>query len=284
MKRLALVAVFAVGCGAITAQAQTLALGYHTGDTYNYSFHSTTTQTITAGSISLPADVEMSANEAVKVVSVDSAGTADLALTLSNFTIKSTAAGVSNTTTGLPGATNDLKVAADGRILSLDGNQIAGGNPFLALSGMGGGFFVTAVLPSNAVKPGDTWSKDYDQANPGGTGSVHLTTHSTYLRNETFNGVNAAVVETTSTGSIDITLGTANAAATTAAFGGSITGTMTSDVTTWFDPIAHRVLKTHSTSTNNGTMTFSGASMTVLPGLSGPITIKGAGTTDLTSA
>ncbi len=284
MKRFALVAVLAIACGAVPAQAQTLALGYHTGDAYKYSFHSTTKQTIVAASVSLPADFDMSANEAVKVVSVDSAGAADLALTLSNFAINSTTGGVTNTTTGIPVTTMNLKVAADGRILTLNGNQFASGNPFLAFSGMGGGLFVVAVLPSNAVKPGDTWSKDYDQANPGGTGTVHLTTHSTYLRNETLNGVNAAVVETISTGSIDVPLGPAGAAATTSAFGGSIKGTITSDVTTWLDPSAHRVLKTHSTETNDGTMTFSGSSITALPALSGPITIKGTGTTDLTSA
>ncbi len=268
MKRFALVAVLAIACGAVPAQAQTLALGYHTGDAYKYSFHSTTKQTIVAASVSLPADFDMSANEAVKVVSVDSG----------------TTGGVTNTTTGIPVTTMNLKVAADGRILTLNGNQFASGNPFLAFSGMGGGLFVVAVLPSNAVKPGDTWSKDYDQANPGGTGTGHLTTHSTYLRNETLNGVNAAVVETISTGSIDVTLGPAGAAATTSAFGGSIKGTITSDVTTWLDPSAHRVLKTHSTETNDGTMTFSGSSITALPALSGPITIKGTGTTDLTSA
>ncbi len=284
MRRLTLLALLAFACGAVPAQAQTLSLGYHSGDTFKYSFHSTTKQTIVASGVSLPADVDISANEAVKVVSVDSAGSADIALTLGNFAIKSTTGGVSNTTTGIPDMTVDLKVGADGRILSLNGNQFAAGNPFLAFSGMGGGLFVISVLPSNAVKPGDTWSKDYDQANPGGNGSVHLTTHSTYLRNETLNGVNAAVVETTSSGSIDITLGPAGGAAPSGAFGGSIKGTMTSDVTTWLDPGGHRILKTHSAETNDGTMTFSGPSTTAIPGMSGPITIKGTGTTDLTPA
>src|SRR5260370_37510422 len=115
---------------------------------------------------------------------------------------------------------------------------------------MGGGLFVISVLPSNAVKPGDTWSKDYDKANPGSKGSVHLTTHSTYLRNEPLNGVNAAVVETASSGSIDVTLGPAGGAAPSGAFGGSIKGTMTSDVTTWLDPGGHRILKTRPAQTN----------------------------------
>lgn len=284
MKRLTLVALFAISCGAVSAQAQALTLGYHTGDTYKYSFHSVTKQTIVASGVSLPADIDLSAGEAVSVKSVDSSGTADLAITLSNFAIKSTTAGVTNTATGIPASTIAVKVAADGRVLSLNGNQIAGGNPFLALSGVGGGFFVTAVLPSNAVKPGDTWSKDYVQANPGGTGSIHLTTHSKYLRDESVNGVNAAVVETTSNGSIDISLGTSGAAGTSGGFGGSIKGTMTSDVTTWIDPSGHRVLKTHSTETNDGTMSLDVSSAGAVPGLTGPITIKGTGTTDLNPA
>lgn len=284
MKWLTLVALFAVACGAVPAQAHGLSLGYHTGDTYKYSFHSVTKQTIVASGVALPADLDLSASEAVIVKSVDSSGTADLAITLSNFTIKSTTAGVTNTTTGIPASTMAIKVAADGRVLSLNGNQIAGGNPFLAFSGVGGGFFVTAVLPSNAVRPGDTWSKVYDQANPGGTGSIHLITHSKYLRDESVNGVNAAVVETTSNSSIDISLGTSGAAATSGGFGGSIKGTMTSDVTTWIDPNGHRALKTHSTETNDGTMSLDVSSAGAGPALTGPITIKGTGTTDLTPA
>lgn len=288
MKRLTLVALFAFACGAVPAQAQALSLGYHTGNTYKYAYHSATKQTIVAAGLSLPADVELSANEAVSVKSVDSSGTADLAITLSNLTITSTTGGVTTTTPGMPDTTIDVTLAADGRVLSLNGNQFAGSNPFLAFSGMGGGFFVTAVLPSNAVKPGDTWSKDYDQAIPGGTGSagaIHVTSHSKYLRNESLNGVNAAVVETTSSGSVNMTLEIpASGAATTGPGGFSISGTVTSDVTTWIDPSGHRVLKTHATETNDGTLNLGSSFSAALPGLTGPITIKGTGTTDLNPA
>jgi hypothetical protein len=286
VRRLAVVALFAVACGAVAVQAKSLSLAFHSGDTYKYSFHSTTQQTIGAGGISLPTDIEMTAGETVKVNSVDSTGMADLTLTLNNLAIKSTTGGVTNTTTGIPDTTTDIKVAADGRVVSVDGSPLAAGNPFLAFSGVGGGFFVTAVLPSNTVKPGDTWSKDYDQANPGGTGSIHVTSKSKYLRDESLNGVNAAVVETTSNGAIDINIGApAAAGATPIGFGGmSIKGTLTSDVTAWIDPNGHRVLKTHSTESNDGTMTMNMSSSSALPGLTGPMTIKGTGTTDLTPA
>ena len=285
MKRLTLVALFAFACGAVPAQAQTLSLGYHTGDAYKYSFHSATKQTMGASGMTVPADIEISATETVKVKSVDSSGTADLAITLGNYNVKSTTAGVTNTTTGIPDTTLDVSVAADGRVLSMDGHQFAGANPFLVFSGLGGGFFVSAVLPSNAVKPGDTWSKSYDQANPGGTGTVHLTSQSKYLRNESIQGVNAAVVETTSNGSLDLTGGAPVAGSATSGLGGmSIKGTVTSDVTTWVDPSTHRLLKTHSTETNSGTINIDAPASSGLPALAGPITIKGTGTTDLNPA
>lgn len=285
MKRLTLVALFAFACGAVPAQAQALSLGYRTGDTYKYSFHSTTKQTMGAAGMTVPAEIEMSAAETVKVKSVDSSGVADLSITLSKFSVQSTTGGVSNTTTGIPDTTLDVNVAADGRVLSMNGQQFAGANPFMVFSGLGGGFFITAVLPTNAVKPGDTWSKDYDQANPGGTGTVHITSHSQYLRDESVQGVKAAVVQTTSNGSMNMTLGIPATGATTAGLGGfAIKGTITSNVTTWIDPSGHRVLKTHSTETNDGTLTLDSSSSTAMPGLTGPITIKGTSTTDLTPA
>jgi hypothetical protein len=285
MKRLILVVLFASACGAVPAHAQALSLGYHSGDTFKYSFHSTTKQTLATSGMTVPADIETSATETVKVNSVDSSGTADLAITLGNYNVKSATAGVTNTTTGIPDTTLDVTVAADGRVLSMNGHQFASADPFLVFSGLGGGFFVSAVLPSSAVRPGDTWSKSYDQANLGGTGKVHVTSQSKYLRNESIQGVNAAVVETTSSGSMDMTLGApATGTAASGPGGLSIKGTMSSDVTTWIDPSTHRLLKTHSTETNNGTLNVDASASSGLPGLIGPITIKGSGTTDLTSA
>lgn len=285
MKRLTVLAPFAFACGAVPAQAQTLSLGYHSGGAYKYSFHSTTKQTLGTSGMTVPAGIEISATETVKVKSVDSSGTAELGITLGNFNVKSTTAGVTNITTGVPDTTLDVSVAADGRVLNMDGNQFAGANPFLLFPGLGGGFFVSAVLPSNAVKPGDTCSKSYDQANPGGTGTVHPTSQSKYLRNESIQGVNAAVVETTSDDSMDMTLGAPAAGAAASGFGGlSIKGTVTSDVTTWIDPTTHRLLKTHSTETNTGTLNLDASAGGGLPGLTGPITIKVTGTTDLNPA
>jgi len=275
LRLLVLLAIGAVACGALPVQAQTLSLAYHRGDTYRYSFHSTATQSITGGGLAIPpTDIDIVAAETVTVNSVDPNGSADLTLTLSNFTVSSGATGaILDTTKGMPDITMNITIAADGHVVSLDGKQVATGNPFLA-SGAGGGFFITAVLPSGAVKPGDTWTKDYTEATPGGTGGISITTHSKYLRDESLNGVRAAVLETTSNATID--LGTGGSG------GLSSKGTGTSDVTSWIDPNSHRVLKSHAKQSNDGTFDF-GSSIN-LGGLSGPISIKGTGTVDLTPA
>jgi len=93
------------------------------------------------------------------------------------------------------------------------------------------------------------------------------------------------VVETTSNGSMDMSLGAPAAGASSSGFGGlSIKGTVTSDVTTWIDPSTHRLLKTHSTESNSGTLNLDSSATSGLPGLTGPITVKGTGITDLTPA
>ena len=290
MKRLALLAVSVLllaGCGA-AASAHTLSLAYKAGDTYKYKLHASSKQTVTTSEISFPLNFDISADESIKVKSVDSSGTADLAITLSNLTMKSTMAGVSNTTTGVPAQTINVQVGADGRLVSVEGNQLPGGTPMQAFSGLGGGFFITAVLPAKPVKPGDTWTKDYDQANPNGTGGTHVTSKSTYLRDESLNGVNAAVVETRSTMTIDMTIVDSSPSSDIGMSGLTMKGTVTTDVTTWIDPDGHRVMKTHSTAADDATIdlklppTRLSPPATAGPGFSGPMSANGEATTDLT--
>jgi hypothetical protein len=295
MRRLALAALLVVACGTATIQPQTLSLGYKKGDTYKYTFHAVTKQTMGMSGMTIPVDVDMTANESIVVNSVDPSGTADLAITLSNMSIKTSAGGTTNTTTGTPDTTVDVKVASDGRITSLNGTTVGGGNPFTAFTGMGG-FFMSAVLPPNPVKVGDTWTKDYDQTNPDGSGAVHVTSKSKYLRDETVNGTKSAVVETTSSSTIDMTIDMSKAAGgqsnTGLLPGGgqlqsiAIKGTVTSDVTSWIDPNGHRIVKSHQTGTDDANMTInlSASAAQSIPGLTGPISIKGDQTADLKPA
>ncbi len=306
MKRLlpfAFAALLVAACGSVnTIQPQTLALAFKAGDTYKYSFHSSTKQTIAMGVMTIPITVDVTSNESITVKSVDSSGTADLTVTMSNLAIKTvTSNGVTNTTT-VPSETSDVKIASDGRPISWNGADLGSGtsDPFGAFSAMGGSFFVTAVLPSGKVKIGDTWTKSYDQASPDGTGNVHITSNSKYLRDESLKGVNAAVVETKSTGTFKLSLdstklggGQGGGSSLTEGLSGmTINGTVTSDVTSWIDPGAHRVMKTHSTTTDTGTMNVQMSSPPAsaspganpFPGLSGPISLNGSATTDLTPA
>jgi hypothetical protein len=283
----AVLALLAVACGAATsAEAHTLALAYKTGDVQKYTFHSVANEQINTGRTDIPVNVDMSAKETVTVQSVDSAGVAEVSVALTDVTIKTDASGSSNSTKlDIPAQT--IKIAADGRILSVNGTT-AQGNPF----GMGtGGNLSSAIFPNKPVKPGDTWSKDYDQANPFGSGVIHVTTKSKYLNDEKLKGVNTAVVETTSSSDFDFTLdmsALASAGTTPLPLGGSsgiqgitMKGTTTATVTTWIDPSARHILKTHVTSKTNANMNFVLAPGSALAGLLGPMSVKGDQTVDL---
>jgi hypothetical protein len=181
-----------------------------------------------------------------------------------------------------------MKVGADGRVLSVNGNSF-GGNPLTQFSGGGG--FISAVLPDKAVSPKDTWSKDFDQTNPLGTGTIHITTKSTYIGDESLKGKTVAVVETKTSGAIDITIDMTKAIAGAPASSAPgiptgmfqsliMKGTVTSTVKSWIDPSGHRVVQSHKSGKINATMTLTGASSS-MPGLAAPITIKGDDTSDL---
>jgi hypothetical protein len=296
MRRLALVALLAVACGATQAHAQALVLAYQPGETFAYNFHATSTGEINVIGTTAPVNTELTALETATVQSVDTSGVATVSIALSNLTIKSSVNGVTNTTTGLPLPATELRIAPDGRILTVNGTTMEAQLPFT--TGYAG-TIVSAVLPDGLVKPGDTWSKNYDQPDlPGfSSGSVSVMTNSKYLRNESFHGVNAAVIETTSTATIDLTINTSKLAppspSTTpfpvppggvGAQGLTIKGTTTSDVTTWIDPGAHRILKSHMTAKTSGTLTILMAPGSKTPPPLGPTSMNGNETFDLQPA
>jgi len=294
MKRLALVAFFLVAaCGSLGVQAQTISLAYKAGDTYKYTLHAVLKYTIGAAGISIPFNLDMSAKETVKVKSVDSSGTADLSIDLTNLSVKTTTNGVTNTTTTTTSTTVEVKVAKDGRVISVNGSALGSGT-LPGLSGSEGGI-VSAILPDNAVKPGDTWTKNYDQANvAGSTGSIHVTTDNKYLRDEQVSGVNAAVVESKINANLDLKLDLSSLAQggtlfpSTGSASGlqslAIKGTTSTDVTSWIDASAHRIVKSHSRGTLDATMTMNMTSGSTTPGLTGPFTFKGTQTLDMNPA
>ncbi|HKW08400.1 MAG TPA: hypothetical protein VJS19_12625 [Candidatus Dormibacteraeota bacterium] len=297
MKRLALLVFFLVAaCGSIGAQAQTISLAYKAGDTSKYTFHMVLKYTIGAAGMSIPANLDLSAKEAVTVKSVDSDGTADLSVVISDVSTKTSMNGTTSTTTTTTSNTIDMKIAKDGRVVSVNGNAF-GNSALPGISGGQGGI-VSAILPDHAVKPGDTWTKSYNLPNPLGSGSVQATSNSTYQRDDTVNGVKSAVVESKANTNLDMTLDLSSmlgAAGTTAPTGVSpspetlsVKGTSKSDTTTWIDTSGRRIVKTHSTGTVDATLTVNvpppSPKPTTTPVLTGPISLKGTQTLDLTPA
>jgi hypothetical protein len=293
VKRLALLAFFVVAaCGSVaTAQAHTVALAYKTGDTYRYAIHTVMRYTIGMQAMTIPVDLDLSARETMTVKSVDSSGTADFSTELSDLSVKTTINGTTNTSTSPASAgTVDIKVASDGHIVSINGN-VLGNNSLPGPAGSQGGL-VSAILPDKPVKPGDSWSKTLDEPNPLGTGSSQVTSGNKYLRDEKVGSVNAAVIESNISQNFDISIDSSTMRGSGTSFlpptgtaggvqGIAIKGTSVSDVTSWVDTSARRLLKTHSTGSLNATITIDMAAGTTIPGLSGPITLTGTQSLDL---
>jgi hypothetical protein len=288
MRKLGLIALLAVACGATQVQAQTLKLAYSKGATYTYKAHMTLDESVNVGAQAVQVKFDMTATETQTVDSVDSMGVADLTVTLTDVKATSTVSGQTSTTaTTVPA--QHMKVASDGRVLSVNGLSFTGGSPFSAAGGGGPG---SAILPDTAVKAGATWTKDYDQTNPFGSGTIHITSTSKYLRDETLKGTQAAVIQTTVKSPMDMTIdfskfaqmsgGSASPIPIPGITGIAVKGSQVADVTTWLDNKAHRMLKTTTSTKVDATFSFVMAPGTSLPGLGGPYALTGTQTMDLT--
>ena len=294
MKRLASLASFVVlfvaACGSVGVQAHTLSLAYKSGETYKYSLHIVLKYTIAAQGVSVPFNLDVAAKEAVKVKSVDSSGTADLTIDLTDLAVKTTINGTTNTTTTTTTTSVEVKVASDGRIVSVNGSALGSSGSLPGVSGAEGGL-VSAILPDKPVKPGDTWMKNYDHTNPmNSTGSYRVTTDNKYLRDEKVGSLSTAVVESTINAALDLTFDLSSVSGESGASlfpsgaalkGMSMKGIVKSDVTTWIDISARRIVKSHSTGSVDATITLDMAPGSTTAGLSGPIAFKGTQTLDM---
>ena len=296
MKRLIfLVALVVAACGSVGVhQAHAITLAYKTGDAYSYHFHAVLNYTVGISTMTIPVTADVAADEKMTVKSVDSSGTADLDVQLTNLAVKVTANGTTNTTTKDTATSIEMKVASDGHVISVNGNAIKGSPSIPGIPGTQGGL-LSAILPDKAVKPGDTWTKSFDVTPPAGSGSIHVASTNKYARDEKVGSVNAAVVQSNINTTINLSLDTsasgqggASLFPSTGSSGlqsFSIKGTDTSIVTSWVDTTAKRILKTHQADTLDLTLAF-----TMEPGstpgvmLNGPITLKGTQTLDMTPA
>jgi hypothetical protein len=269
------------GCGSLGLQAHTIALAFKAGDVYKYKLHATFKYTVSTQGFSMPFDLEVSARDTVTVNSVDSGGVADVTVQLSELTVRSTINGTTKTETPKTETVN-LKIGADGRVVSVNGSAL-GSSSMPDFSGTGTGL-LSAVLPDGSVRVGDTWTKTYDVNNPMGTGAVHVKAENKYLRDEKVGGVDTAVVQSKITHTVDLTISSGSLGVPMSPTGASkavqslaIKGTVVTNVTSWIDTRAQRIVKTHSTGTTDATLTINNASSPAAsPGFfTGPISFKG---------
>ena len=211
MVALAVAVVLVVAAGLVafaitrsdSAEAQPLALSFTQGQERTYDVHQTMDANISSplfGDEALSMDVSQVVGW--KVVSVDDDGTATIEVTVSDMS------GTVNGTEvpSVPALPIEMQIAADGRVLSAGGLSLgAAESQGFGFPGMGQ---LTPILPDDgdAVSVGDTWDKEFSQDFPFGDGTIDFSATSTYVRNETVNGREAAVIETQMTVPIDATL------------------------------------------------------------------------------
>ena len=189
--------------GSDTAEAQPLALSFTQGEERTYDVHQTMDANISSPLFGdEPLSMDITQEVGWKVASVDEAGTATIEVTVSDMS------GTLNGTEvpSAPALPIEIRIAADGRVLSAGGVSLgAAESQGFGFPGMGQ---FTPILPDegDAVSVGDTWDKEFSQDFPFGEGTIDFSATSTYVRNETVNGREAAVIETRMTVPIDATL------------------------------------------------------------------------------
>jgi len=264
-------------------QATALSMSFPKGQTFSYGLSMTMDGTIRAGSQSGPLKGTITETLSWKVASVDAKGIATVALTAGNISGNFNGQPVSNTSQ----YTTTIQVAPDGRIL-------VGGD--LASTTGGSGFSFpgtdqfTPILPDHPVKPGDTWTKTFDQTLPFGGGELTYTSHNTFVRYEQVSGVKAAVIRSTMTVPLDLTIDLRKLLDTygqgasipkgshpTILYGGSVS----LDQTAWFDPVGGSLVKSLLAAQFDMQMQFKGFPSKQLPS-GGPVAFAGSMTLSLT--
>jgi hypothetical protein len=267
----ALVVVLTRGGG--SAEAQPLALRFTQGQSETYEIHQTMDGTISSDLFGeMPLDMDLTEVMTWTVTSVDGEGNATIELSVDEMS-----GSVSGTQ--IPPAVSDIPpvefvVAPDGRIVSAGGLALGGAaqTEGFGFPGMGQ---LTPILPDEgeAVSPGDTWEKRFSQEFPYGEGTIEFTATSTYERNESVNGAEAAVIVTHLSVPMDFTmdfqelldslgddLGAAGTTGVAALANATASYTGRGDITqtSFVDLEAKQLLRTESTGDFDITMRFAG--------------------------
>ena len=177
-----------------------IALSLVQGQTYRYQMGLNFNGTVSAANQQIPFNMKATERISWHVDSLDQNGVANVTMSIER--LSATVNG--NRAPSTPPPPIKIQIAKDGRILTA-------GNLELATQGDAGTLFpgsdqFVPLLPDHPVKPGDEWTKDFDQAFPFGSGHLHYTSHNLYVRDEMVGSVNAAVISTSVKLPLDFTI------------------------------------------------------------------------------
>lgn len=280
------------------AEAVPLALSFTEGESRTYA-----TETTLDGEMSMtgfggevpdgfegiPISMELSQNVTWDVLSVDADGVATISMSTSDASASFNGMEVPSSELASPPI--EMRVASDGRILSIGDLSLAGLDQ--SSGGLPGMSQVTPLLPEDGspVAPGDTWDTSFSQDFPLGEGSIAYDVHSTYLRNEDVDGVEAAVIRSAMTVPLDITLRMGDLLSLMEGQEGLPTGedlagfedariayagSMDAEMSNWVDLAAMELLRTNSTGDFDISIVFEG-----VPEFEGTISFTGSFTQDV---
>ncbi len=277
--------------GGDSAEAQPLALTFTQGQSETYAIHQTMNGQVSSDLLGdMQLDMDMTQVLTWRVRSVDDQGVATIEVSVTEMSGSVNGMEIPAEASATPPV--ELVIAPDGRIVSAGGLALggAGQTQGFGFPGMGQ---LTPILPDagDAVAPGDTWEKHFSQDFPYGDGTIEFTATSTYDRNETVNGVEAAVIVTQMSVPMDFTLdfqelldslgddlGAAGATGIGALADATITYSGRGDIsqTSFVDLGAKQLLRTKSTGDFDITMGFGG-----LAGFEGTMAFTGTFTQEL---
>ena len=269
-----------------SAEAQPLALSFTQGESQTYEIHQTMDADIASDVLgNQPISMDITQIVGWEVVSVAEDGTATIEVTVSEMS--GTVNGIELPDTPVPPI--EMVIAPDGRIVSAGGLALggAGQTQGFGFPGMGQ---LTPLLPDEGetVAVGDTWDTDFSQEFPFGHGTISFTSTSTYERDETVDGREAAVIVSEMTVPMDFTMNFADLLESLGPEAAGLTGADllgqaqiayvgegTITQTSFVDLEAQQLLETQSSGSFDIVMSFTG-----IPGLevAGPAEVAFDGT------
>lgn len=234
-----------------SGSAVAMSMGFAEGQRHTYKLNLAINGSIVASGQTVPIAEHVTETMTWKVKKVGSNGVATVDASVRHVTVS-----VNGKTVKVPAMSHlTFQVGQDGQMISGDAMALTSGSSSSGTSVPGLDQF-TPLLPDHSVKPGDSWSKTFDQPNPFGTGSIHYTTQTSYVDNEPMQGVNAAVLHSSSTIPLDMTIDLRKMLDAVGSSGAShlngsnpkftYKGTVTLDQTSWFDASQNRLLATQA--------------------------------------